>query len=75
MKGNGVFFLSMAGSYNNFFKKLAGLLNKVPQGALEKKISLTRKVAKFYRYNTKNSGFAHKMPFWGQNKPPKVPKI
>ena len=75
MLGNGVFLLSMAGAYNNFFKKLVGLLNKVPQGALEKKISLTKKVGKFYGYNTKNSGFGHKMPFWGQNKPPKGPKI
>ena len=68
MLGNGVFLLTMAGAYNNFFKKLVGLLNKVPQGAIEKKISLTRKVAKFYIYKTKNSGFAHKMPFWARLK-------
>ena len=51
------------------------LLNKLIEQASQEKNCTNKKVAKFYIYKTKNSGFAHKMLFWVQNKPPKVPKI
>ena len=54
---------------------MSDLLNKLIEKAPQEKSSTNKKVGKFYIYKTKNSGFAHKMPFWGQNKPPKVPKI
>ena len=54
---------------------MCDLLNKLIEQVSQEKSSTNKKAAKFYIYNTKNSGFARKMPFWVQNKPPKVPKI
>ena len=54
---------------------MSDLLNKLIEQASQGKSSTNKKVAKFYIYKTKNSGFGCKMPIQGQNKPPKVPKI